>query len=155
MQEMTKLDFPEYTFRLRRAKNGTEVFDPIRKKFVALTPEEWVRQHAVRFLVEERQVPLGRMNVEVALETTLHLSRRADIVVFDNIGEPVAIVECKAPTVKITQDAFDQIARYNMALKASYLIVTNGLTHFCCYIDLEKHTYHFMEEIPDYRGMMR
>jgi len=154
MQEMIKLDFPEYTFRLRRAKRGIEIFDPIRKKFVALTPEEWVRQHAVRFLVGERQVPLGRMNVEVALETTLHLSRRADIVVFDNIGEPAAIVECKAPTVKITQDAFDQIARYNMALKASYLIVTNGLTHFCCFIDLEKRTYHFVEKIPDYRAML-
>jgi len=152
MQEMIKLDFPEYTFRVRQAERGTEIFDIIRKKFVALTPEEWVRQHAVRFLIEERQVPSGRMNVEVALET-LHLSRRADIVVFDNSGEPAAIVECKAPTVKITQDAFDQIARYNMALKASYLIVTNGLSHFCCYIDLEKQTYHFLEEIPDYRTM--
>ena len=153
MQEMIKLDFPEYKFRVRQTAKGVEIFDVIRKKFVALTPEEWVRQHAVHFLIRERQVPIGRMNVEVALETFLRLSRRADIVIFGNFGEPVTIVECKAPTVKITQDAFDQIARYNMALKASFLIVTNGLSHFCCYIDLEKSAYYFVEEIPDYGGM--
>jgi type I site-specific restriction endonuclease len=150
MQGLMKLDFPEYTFRVRQAKKGTEIFDVIRKKFVALTPEEWVRQHAVHFLNKERQVPLSRMNVEVALET-LGLLRRADIVVFNNSAEPAAIVECKASTVKITQETFDQIARYNMALKAPYLVVTNGLTHFCCYIDIEKQTYSFVEEIPEYQ----
>ena len=152
MQELTKLDFPEYTFRVRQAARGTEIFDVIRKRFVALTPEEWVRQHVVHFLMKERQVPSGRMNVEVALET-LGLLRRADIVVFNNLGQPAVIVECKAPTVKITQETFDQIARYNMALKAPYLVVTNGLTHFCCYIDTEKQTYHFLEAIPDYEVM--
>jgi len=152
MQELTKLDFPEYTFRVRQAARGTEIFDVIRKRFVALTPEEWVRQHVVHFLMKERQVPSGRMNVEVALEM-LGLSRRADIVVFNNHGQPAAIVECKAPTVKITQETFDQIARYNMALKAPYLVITNGLTHFCCYIDIEKQTYHFVEAIPDYQTM--
>jgi type I site-specific restriction endonuclease len=152
MQELMKLDFPEYTFRVRQAERGTEIFDVIRKKFVALTPEEWVRQHAVHFLNKERQIPMGRMNVEVALET-LGLSRRADIVVFNNLGEPAAIVECKAPTVKITQETFDQIARYNMTLKARYLVVTNGLSHFCCYIDIEKQTYHFIETIPNYQAM--
>ena len=152
MQELTKLDFPEYTFRVRQAAKGREIFDVIRKKFVALTPEEWVRQHAVHFLNKERRIPLGRMNVEVALET-LGLSRRADIVVFNDGGEPVAIVECKAPSVKITQETFDQIARYNMTLKATYLIVTNGLSHFCCYIDIEKQTYYFVETIPDYGKM--
>ena len=152
MQNLTKLDFPDYTFRVRQAARGTEIFDVIRRRFVALTPEEWVRQHTIHFLMQERRVPAGRMNVEVALEM-LGLSRRADIVVFDNLGEPTAIVECKAPTVKITQDTFDQIARYNMALKAPYLVVTNGLTHFCCYIDSEKQTYRFVEAIPDYEGM--
>ena len=152
MQETMKLDFPEYIFRVRQAAKGTEIFDVIRKKFVALTPEEWVRQHAVHFLNKERRIPLGRMNVEVALEI-LGLSRRADIVVFNNLGKPAAIVECKAPTVKITQETFDQIARYNMALKTPYLIVTNGLTHFCCYIDIEKQTYYFVETIPDYQMM--
>ena len=152
MQETMKLDFPEYTFRVRQAAKGTEIFDVIRKKFVALTPEEWVRQHAIHFLNKERRIPLGRMNVEVALEI-LGLSRRADIVVFNNLGKPAAIVECKAPTVKITQETFDQIARYNMALKTPYLIVTNGLTHFCCYIDIEKQTYYFVETIPDYQMM--
>jgi type I site-specific restriction endonuclease len=150
MLDLVKLDFPEYKFRLRQTEKSTEIFDIIRKKFVALTPEEWVRQHTIHFLKKERQMPFGRMNVEVTLQT-LQLSRRADIVVFDNAGKPIAIVECKAPTVKITQDVFDQIARYNMALNASYLIVTNGLIHFCCYIDLEKRQYHFLEEIPIYR----
>jgi len=152
MQELTKLDFPEYTFRVRQAKRGTEIFDVIRKKFVALTPEEWVRQHTVHFLNRERRIPMSMMNVEVALEM-LNLARRADIVVFNHLGEPAAIIECKAPAVKITQETFDQIARYNMTLKAPYLIVTNGLSHFCCYIDLEKQTYHFIEEIPDYQAM--
>jgi len=153
MQELMKLDFPEYKFRVRKAARGMEIFDIIRKRFVALTPEEWVRQHAIHFLNKERQIPLGRMNVEVALEAS-GLSRRADIVVFDNFGKSAAIVECKAPNVKITQDTFDQIARYNMALKASYLIVTNGLTHFCCYIDIEKQSYYFVEIIPDYQTMV-
>jgi type I site-specific restriction endonuclease len=152
MQNLFKLDFPEYQFRVRQTERGTEIFDIIRRKFVALTPEEWVRQNTVQFLIHERQVPVGRMNVEVAIET-LQLSRRADIVVFDNFGDPLTIVECKAPSVKITQEVFDQIARYNMTLKASYLFVTNGLTHFCCFIDLEKQSYHFLEEIPDYRLM--
>jgi type I site-specific restriction endonuclease len=153
MQEVMKLDFPEYAFRVRKTERGTDIFDVIRKRFIALTPEEWVRQHAVHFLNKERQVPLSRMNVEVSLET-LGLLRRADIVVFNNLGKPVAIIECKAPTVKITQETFDQIARYNISLKAPYLIVTNGLTHFCCYIDLEKQTYYFVEEIPDYGTML-
>jgi len=150
MQHLIKLNFPEYKFRVRQTAKGTEIFDVIRKKFVALTPEEWVRQNAVQFLIREKQVPVGRVNVEVALEAS-GLPRRADVVVFDNFGKPVAIVECKAPTVKITQDAFDQIARYNIALKASYLIVTNGLSHFCCYIDIEKQTYCFVDKIPDYQ----
>ena len=153
MQELVSLNFPEYKFRVQQTEKGTEIFDIIRKKFVALTPEEWVRQHAVHYLIKERRIPSGRMNVEVSLQT-MKLSRRADIVVFDNTGEPVTIVECKAPSVKITQDAFDQIARYNMTLKASYLFVTNGLTHFCCYIDLRKRDYYFLQEIPDYRAMV-
>jgi type I site-specific restriction endonuclease len=154
MQNLVNLNFPEYKFRVHQTENGIEIFDIIRKKFVALTSEEWVRQHAVQYLIKERRVPSGRMTVEVSLQN-LRLSRRADIVVFDSTGEPVTIVECKAPTVKITQDAFDQIARYNMTLKASYLFVTNGLTHFCCYIDLRERQYYFLEEIPDYRTMVK
>jgi type I site-specific restriction endonuclease len=154
MQELVNLNFPEYKFRVRQMESVTEIFDIIRKKFVALTPEEWVRQHAVHYLIKERRIPSGRMNVEVSLQN-LRQSQRADIVIFNNTGEAVTIVECKAPTVKITQDAFDQIARYNMTLKASYLFVTNGLTNCCCYIDLRKQQYHFLEEIPDYQTMVQ
>ena len=154
MIELDNLNFPEYSFRVRQVEHGTEIYDIIRKKFVALTPEEWVRQHAVHYLIKERRVPSGRMNVEVSLQVSRQ-QRRADIVVFDNTGDPLTIVECKASNVKITQEAFDQIARYNMALKASYLFVTNGLTHFCCFIDLRKQEYQFLAEIPDYQAMMK
>ena len=150
MQNLIRLDFPEYKFRVRQAENGMEIFDIIRKRFVSLTPEEWVRQHTIHFLNKERQIPLGRMNVEVTMEMS-GLLRRADIVIFNNAGKPTAIVECKAPTVKITQNTFNQIARYNMTLKTPCLIVTNGLSHFCCYIDTEKHTFYFVKTIPDYQ----
>jgi type I site-specific restriction endonuclease len=150
---MIKLDFPEYHFNLRNGDTGIEIFDPIRKKFVALTPEEWVRQHVIRFLKEERQVPLGRMNTEVALKV-LKMYRRADIVVFDNFGKPAMIVECKAPNIKITQNTFDQVSRYNIALKASHLMVTNGLQHYCCFINIKNKTCHFLENTPSYQEML-
>lgn len=149
---MKKLDFPEYDFRIRRAEKGYEIFDVIRKKFVALTPEEWVRQHAVHFLIQEKKVPTGRMNVECSL-SMLSMSRRADVVVFDDFGKPVLVVECKAPEVKITQAWFDQIARYNTTFRAPYLFVTNGLSHFFCMIDFDSQSYRFMENIPDYAAM--
>ncbi|EAQ41182.2 type I restriction enzyme R protein [Polaribacter sp. MED152] len=114
-----------------------------------LTPEEWVRQHYVQYLIQEKQYPVSL----IALEKQLVINnrrKRTDILIFDNLGNPDIIVECKAPSIKITQDTFDQIARYNLKLKANFLIVTNGLHHFYCKMDFENENYVFLKDIPDY-----
>jgi len=115
-----------------------------------LTPEEWVRQHYVSFLIEEKKYPASLIAIEKKL-TVNGLTKRSDILVFNTKGEPEIIVECKSPSVKITQDTFDQIARYNLKLNANYLIITNGLQHFYCKIDFQRERYAFLPEIPDYK----
>ena len=146
---MQQLNFPLYTFRLKSSENKPLIFDPIRKKFVVLTPEEWVRQHTVKHLIEAYNYPISLINVEKELRVN-GLSKRYDIVVFKPDGSIRLIVECKAPKVKITQDTFDQIARYNLALKASHLMVTNGLNHYFCQMDYEEQKYIFLPDIPAY-----
>ena len=116
---------------------------------MVLTPEEWVRQHIVHYLISTKNYPISLIAVEKKV-TVNKLTKRTDILVFNAQGNPHIIVECKAPSIKITQDAFDQIARYNLKLKANYLIVTNGLTHFYAYMDLDKECYVFLDEIPNY-----
>ena len=146
---MIQLNLPDFAFRIREQNNRQEIFDPVRKIFVALTPEEWVRQNFVQFLVQEKNIPQSMIGIEK--EHTLYkMKRRSDILIFGNQGLPAMVVECKAPTIKISQKSFDQVARYNMILKVKYLVVTNGLQHFCCLIDFGKATYSFLEEIPDY-----
>ncbi len=117
---------------------------------MVLTPEEWVRQHFVLFLMEEKKYPTSLIAVEKQL-TVNNLKKRSDILVFNADGKPEILVECKAPKIKITQDTFDQIARYNLKLKANFLIVTNGLEHFYCKMDFENETYIFLKEVPDYK----
>ena len=146
---MQQLNFPLYTFRLKSSENKPLIFDPIRKKFVVLTPEEWVRQHTVKHLIEAYNYPISLINVEKELRVN-GLSKRYDIVIFKPDGSIRLIVECKAPKVKITQDTFDQIARYNLALKASHLMVTNGLNHYFCQMDYEEQKYIFLPDIPAY-----
>lgn len=126
------------------------IFDKLRKKYMVLTPEEWVRQHFVHFLIDEKKYPISLIAIEKQL-TVNNLKKRSDILVFNSDGHPEIIVECKAPSIKITQDTFDQIARYNLKLKATFLVVTNGLEHFYCKMDLENETYIFLKEIPDYK----
>ncbi len=146
---MQKLNLPSFSFRLKSNENKVFIFDSIRKKYVVLTPEEWVRQHFIRFLVEEKKYPVSLIAIEKQL-TLNNLKKRSDILVFNRNGNFEIIVECKAPNIKITQDVFDQIARYNLKLNAKYLIVTNGLQHYFCEMDLENEAYVFLEEIPDY-----
>ncbi len=122
----------------------------MRKKYFVLTPEEWVRQHFVQFLIEEKKYPVSLIALEKQL-TINNRKKRTDILIFNAVGEPDIIVECKAPQIKISQDTFDQIARYNLKLKANYLIVTNGLEHFFCKMDFENETYIFLKDIPDYK----
>jgi hypothetical protein len=146
---MQPLNLPTYKFRIKSNENKLFIFDILRKKYVSLTPEEWVRQHIIHFLIEEKNYPISLMAVEKKL-TINTLTKRTDILVFNTNGSPHIIVECKAPTAKITQDAFDQIARYNLKLEANYLIVSNGLEHFNCKMDLENEQYIFLPDIPKY-----
>lgn len=137
---MQKLNLPDYKFRLKSNENKILIFDNLRKKYIILTPEEWVRQHFVQFLIEEKKYPTSLIALEKQL-TINNRKKRTDILVFNKEGNPYIIVECKAPKIKISQAAFDQIARYNLKLKANFLIVTNGLEHFYCRMDFENETY--------------
>ena len=147
---MQKLNFPTYSFRLKNRENKRLIFDDIRKKFMVLQPEEWVRQHCVRFLIEEKQYPKSLINVEKELKVN-GLNKRYDIVIYNSDGSIHLIVECKSPKITINQDTFDQIARYNLTLNASYLMVTNGINHYYCKIDSETECYQFLKDIPDYK----
>ncbi|APG64308.1 restriction endonuclease subunit R [Tenacibaculum todarodis] len=147
---MQKLNLPTYPFKLKSNENKTLIFDKLRKKNVVLTPEEWVRQHFVMYLIEEKKYPVSLIAIEKQL-TINNRKKRTDILIFNAEGKPDIIVECKAPKIKITQDTFDQIARYNLKLNANYLIVTNGLEHFYCKMDFENETYIFLKEVPNYK----
>ena len=146
---MQQLNFPIYNFRFKNSENKVSIFDEIRKKFIILTPEEWVRQHVVRFLLEEKKYPKSLINVEKVLSVN-GLRKRYDVVVFNPDGSIFVLVECKAPEIKTAQATFDQIARYNLALKAQFLMVTNGHNHYFCQMDFENEKYAFLKELPDY-----
>ncbi|MBU3822802.1 type I restriction enzyme HsdR N-terminal domain-containing protein [Flavobacteriaceae bacterium XHP0103] len=144
-----QLNFPKFPFRFKNSENKISIFDVIRKKFVILQPEEWVRQHCVHYLIHVKKYPKSLINVEKELKINT-LSKRYDIVVFNSQGGIQIIVECKAPKVTINQATFDQIAQYNLALSANYLMVTNGLNHYYCQMDFKNERYNFLENIPNY-----
>lgn len=146
---MNTLNFPAYSFRLKNKENKTFIFDVIRKKFLLLTREEWVRQHTLLFLIEELKYPLSMINVEKLVDVN-GIKKRYDIVVFKPDGTIFLLVECKAPQVSISQETFDQIAQYNLILKAENLMVTNGLNHYFCQMDFENKKYIFLRELPVY-----
>ena len=144
---MELLNLPPYQFKLKKADDRVQIFDAIRKKYVVLTPEEWVRQNFLQYLIQEKNYPSSLIVLEASLKYN-QLQKRADVLVYDKSGIPLLMVECKAPSVKITQDTFDQVARYNMIFKVKYLIVTNCLNHFCCLIDYSDNSYRYLEMIP-------
>jgi hypothetical protein len=144
---MQPLHFPTYRFRFKNSENKIAIFDEIRKKFIILTPEEWVRQHVVQYLLLDKSYPKSWINVEKQIKIN-GLIKRYDVVVYNPDGSLFLLVECKAPEVKISQHTFDQIARYNLALKADYLMVTNGLEHYFCQMDYDNENYHFLQELP-------
>lgn len=146
---MQKLNFPAYSFRFKNSENKVLIFDEIRKKFVVLTPEEWVRQHVVQFLLQQKNYPKSYINVEKSIKIN-GLTKRYDIVVFEPYGKIFLLIECKAPEVTISQNTFDQIARYNMILEAKHLMVTNGVNHYFCQMDFEKEQYQFLRELPTF-----
>lgn len=146
---MLQLNFPSYNFRLTNTKEGLKIFDRTRKKQVLLTPEEWVRQHLIEFLVNEKKIPRTLIGVEIGLKLNT-LYKRADIIAYNRNKTPLLLVECKAPFVEISQSTFDQIATYNMVLNVPYLVVSNGLSHFCCKMDNKNKKYTFLKDIPNY-----
>lgn len=147
--QMKKLNLPEYPFKIQKKDSKFEIYDEFRKKYLVLTPEEWVRQHFLMYLHLEKQVPKSLMAIEKGLKVNT-LNKRTDIVIYNRLGKAGIIVECKAPEVKISQDTFEQIARYNMSLQVDYLIVTNGIDHYCCKMDYKNSNYQFIEEIPSF-----
>lgn len=149
LEVLQPLNFPKFSFRFKNSENKVSIFDTIRKKFIILQPEEWVRQHCVQYLIEVKKYPHSLINVEKEL-TINSLKKRYDIVIFDPQGGVHLIVECKAPQIEIDQSTFDQIARYNLELKATYLMVTNGLQHYYCQMDFEAENYVFLQDIPEY-----
>ena len=146
---MQSLQFPKVSFRFKSNENKRLIFDEIRKKFVVLTPEEWVRQHVVHLLISEKKYPKSHINVERQLLLN-GTKKRYDLVVFNSNGSIHLIVECKAPNVAITQDTFDQIARYNLVTQATYLMVTNGIQHYFCQMNNDNKKYIFLKDIPEF-----
>jgi len=146
---LTPLNLPPYPFKITDQDGQLFLFDEIRKKEVVLTPEEWVRQHFVQYLIKEKKYPRSLIKLEGGLRLNGQ-AKRSDIVVFNNRGEKILMVECKAPSVKITQKVFDQIARYNITHHVPLLAVTNGLNHYYCKIDFDNHRFDFIAGLDSY-----
>lgn len=149
---MQQLNLPAFDYRLQGTAEKPKIFDTLRRKYVALTPEEWVRQHFVHFLISQKGYPASLLANEVKMkvgEKTL----RADSVLYDRTLQPQMAIEYKAPHIAITEKVFNQIAIYNMQLHVDYLIVSNGIQHFCCRMDYENQNYLFLEDIPDYQNL--
>jgi hypothetical protein len=150
MELLLPLHLPPYPFKISDQNGQLTMFDVIRKRNIIITPEEWVRQHFVQYLIHQKKYPKSLIKLEGGHK--LHgKAKRSDIVVFNSAGEKILLVECKAPSVPIDQNTFDQVARYNMVHKVNLLAVTNGLQHFYCSIDFNTSTYKFMEELPEYK----
>lgn len=149
---MQSLNFPPYSIQVKQEEGREMVFDPIRKLWVALQPEEWVRQHVLEFLQQDRQVPAGLIAVEKGFSFQ-GKPYRADVIVHNRQGKPALMVECKAPEVPISQATFDQVATYNRVIRASYLYVTNGLQHFCSKIDWSRQSYEFISSVPGFEDL--
>lgn len=148
---MQTLNFSNFDFRWKQKDNIVYIFDEIRKKFVVLTPEEWVRQHVVHYLIYEKKYPKNYLNVEKQINVNGTI-KRYDIVVFDSFGNYDILVECKAPHIQINQSTFDQIARYNFVMKANILMVTNGLNHYFCSINSTQNGYLFLRDLPLFKS---
>ena len=145
---MEKLDFPTYNFKLKKNNNKTYIFDEIRKKWVFLSPEEWVRQNFVMY-IKSKGYPLSLINIEKGFSVN-GVSKRYDIVVFNQIGKVNILVECKSFKQKILNNHFDQIMRYNIELKSTYLVVSNGINHYFLRFDIDNRKHEFIDDLPLY-----
>ena len=149
---MFRLNLPTYEIKIARQGNKQLIFDFLRRKYVALTPEEWVRQHFVHYLVEHKGYPAGLMGNEIELSVG-EKRLRCDTVLYNKVAAPQMIIEYKAPQIKLQQKTFNQISAYNLLLKVDYLIVSNGMQHICCKMDYANQKYYFLEDIPDYQNL--
>ena len=149
MDLLLPLQLPPYPFKITDQNGQLILFDMIRKKNIVITPEEWVRQHFVQYLINQKHYPKTLIKLEGGHKMS-GMAKRSDIVVYNPAGEKILLVECKAPSVPIDQKTFDQVARYNMVHKVNLLAVSNGMLHYYCRIDFENQRYQFIEELPDY-----
>lgn len=149
---MFELNLPKYETRIIEREGKPAIFDNLRRCYVALTPEEWVRQHFIHYLIEFKHYPATLMSNEVSLELN-GTKKRCDTVVYDRSLRPRIIVEYKAPTVRIGKEVFAQVARYNLVLKVEYLIVSNGINHYCCRMNYQNNTFEFVSDIPEYNAL--
>ncbi|MBF1597773.1 type I restriction enzyme HsdR N-terminal domain-containing protein [Prevotella sp.] len=149
---MMQLNLPPYQIRVREVNGRKQIFDVLRRKYIALTPEEWVRQHFIHYLIEHKSYPATLLANEVPLQVG-EKKVRADSVLYDNQLRPRMIIEYKAPTIPLTQKVFEQISVYNLLLHVDYLIVSNGLDTYICKMDYVNQTYAFLETIPDYQNI--
>lgn len=147
---MYALNLPTFDTKIRKIPNGLEIFDPLRRKYVSMTPEEWVRQHFVHYLISEKGYAASLMANEDMIKLN-SLTKRCDTVVYDNNLKPLVICEFKSPDVEITQQVFDQVVRYNIVLKVKYLIVSNGMSHYCCKMNYDDMSFEYLQEIPEYK----
>ncbi|MFA6360613.1 MAG: type I restriction enzyme HsdR N-terminal domain-containing protein [Dysgonamonadaceae bacterium] len=146
---MLQLNLPLFEPKLKKIEGEVYIFDQIRRKYLFLSPEEWVRQSFLNYLINHKEYPHSLMKNEAIIKLN-NMTRRCDTVVYNNLLEPLVIIEYKRPDIKIEQSVFDQIVRYNTVLKVDYLIVSNGMQHFCCKMNYANQSYIFLEEIPEY-----
>ena len=151
---LTELNFPAFNVRTKAEGKRMLIFDSIRKKYVALTPEEWVRQHLIHYLINQKKYPVTLISVETLLKYA-HVEKRSDVLIYNRNGQPLMLAECKAPEVTITQKVFEQIAVYNLTIQAPCLMVTNGLQHYCLTAATDRSPARFLNEIPDYKDLLR
>jgi type I site-specific restriction endonuclease len=154
MKDNANLNLPYFELHIIQEKNRKYVFDKFRRKYVKLTPEEWVRQQFLHYLVCKKSVPKGLIAIESAVSIN-QLANRFDALIYDKTGSPLALLEFKSPSVTINQQAFDQVVHYNKEFNVPYIMVSNGLTHYCCALEKKDKQYRFLHSIPDYREMIR
>lgn len=146
---MWQLNLPEYNFRIKKTDEKLQIFDNQRKRYVSLTPEEWVRQHFIRFLIDKKGYPAAHIAVEKQLKMN-GMKKRCDAILYNKDAEPIMIIEFKAPNISISQATFDQIAVYNAKLKVNFFMISNGIEHYCCRVNTETTRYEFFSDIPEF-----
>jgi len=146
---MLQLNLPEYKFRIKKQDEKLLIFDSQRKRYVSLTPEEWVRQHFIQFMIEAKGYPAAYLAIEKQLNLN-GMKKRCDAILYDNTGQPIMIIEFKAPNVLISQATFDQVAVYNSKLNVDFFIISNGIEHYCCRVNIQTARYEFFTEIPHF-----